>query len=226
VKLLIAHPTYGSSGSVSMMAQLLLNQRHPDWNISHLEIGASCLAWCFNQAWCMALNLRAIGEITHFLLIHSDVRPRDATWFDTLLGEMVEHRADVMSAIIPIKNEEGLTSTALDTDPWQPMRLTQKQIHKYPRTWSAPELLFNTGLLLIDMSGDWVEKAFFTINDKIERDEKTGLWKAYVQPEDWNFSRQCRALGVRAFVTRAVTVDHYGTSHWPSDRIWGKDADA
>lgn len=33
-------------------------------------------------------------------------------------------------------------------------------------------------------------------------------------PEDWNFSRQCHALGVKVAATQKLTLIHYGRMGW------------
>lgn len=223
-KLFIALPTSHAGACAASQAITRVYAGHPDWQVTQFESVGSLLTAGFNRAWAHALNLREKGEITHFLMLHDDVRPRDENWIDLLFAEMAAANAQVLSAIIPIKDNRGLTSTALDTDPWRPMRFTQHQIHKWqPTTWTDERLLFNTGCMLVDFSGDWVTKVCFTINDRIVLEN--GTWAAYVEPEDWNFSRQCRALGVRVAVTRAVTIDHYGANYWPSDLVWGEQAD-
>lgn len=224
MKILIANPGY-TPGYVSAFAQAKAIQRHPEWEVHFYELSASLLTWNFNSAWATALNLKESHGLTHFLLIHADVRPKGEDWLDVMLAEMERMQADVMSAIIPIKDQRGLTSTALDTDPWRPLRLTQRQVlTEFPETWTADELLFNTGLLLVDLRKPWVEQVCFTMRDQIVRDDD-GQWRAYVQPEDWHFSRQCRALGVRAYVTRKVVVEHFGTGCWSSGQVWGEPVD-
>jgi hypothetical protein len=219
MKLLVANPLYSPmAGPVSMGVQLSLQQRHPDWEIATIESCSTALTYNFNRAWCAALNMRATSGLTHFLMIHQDVRPRYPDFLDVMLDEMRQYGADILSAVIAIKSDQGLTSTAVDTDLWRPQRLTLAEVHGYPKpTWTAPKLLINTGLMLVDMCGDWVEKAFFTMTDKIERNRKNGQWEAFVAPEDWNFSRLARSLGAKIYATRAVAVDHFGVSHWPND---------
>jgi hypothetical protein len=220
VKLLIALPTSHTGMCAAGQAITRIYTRHPEWKVSQYESVGSLLTAGFNRVWAHALNLREKSEITHFLMLHDDVRPRQEDWIDLFFTEMASANAQVLSAIIPIKDMRGLTSTALDTDPWRPMRFTQRFVHESrPVTWTDERLLFNTGCMLIDFSGDWVEEVCFTIRDRIVREK--GGWMAYVQPEDWDFSRQCRALGVRVAVTRAVTIDHFGVNYWPSDMVWG-----
>ena len=92
-----------------------------------------------------------------------------------------------------------------------------------PVTWTAPDLLVNTGLMLVDFREPWVERVCFTIRDKIH--EENGTWVAEVEPEDWGFSRQARALGVPLHVTRRVAVMHIGSKAFPNDVKWGIETD-
>jgi hypothetical protein len=165
----------------------------------------------FNALWCEALNRRTAG-LTHFLLLHADVEPLDADWLELLLAEMRAARAEVLSAVVPIKNAEQQTSTARDTDAWQPRRYTLEDIRQQPMTWTARDLLVNTGCLLVDMRRSWVERICFTINDRIER--TPAGWEALAEPEDWNFSRQCRRLNVPVFATRRLRIRHWGAGWW------------
>lgn len=191
----------------------------------HGENAGSICTFNFNQLWAGALNLRKTEGVTHFLLWHADIRPLGKDWLDVMFEEMENNDADVLSAIIPIKDERGLTSTAFDLGEWRVARITQKQVHsnKFPDTWTAENLLLNTGLMLVDMRKPWVEKICFTINDKIVFEK--GQWKAYCEPEDWNFSRQCHKLDCRLFVTRKVITEHCGYKAWRSDEVWGQEVD-
>ena len=38
-----------------------------------------------------------------------------------------------------------------------------KEILARPETFTHPDLLVNTGMLLVDMRDDWIERAYFTI---------------------------------------------------------------
>ncbi len=224
-RIFLACPSY-TAGTVNQKAQILAMTKHPGWVWQHMEMCSSLLTWSFNSCWAQALNLRERGGITHFLMLHADVNPRGgAEWVDQLLAEMEASQAQVLSGIIPIKSARGLTSTALETDNrWRPRRLTMAEVHARPVTWTDPALLFNTGLLLVDFSDPWVERVCFTMRDLIEK-EPDGIWRASVEPEDWHFSRQCRALGVRVAVTRRVAVDHCGFGYWSSDQVWGQATD-
>lgn len=217
----IAVPSYGP-GHVSGGALLKLSQSKRLKGVAFFETTGSILTASFNHCWCWALNARK-GGLTHFLLMHADVKPQNLDWIDVLLSEMEKAEADVLSAIIPIKDGRGLTSTALDTNRWHPVRITQKQSKELPATWTSDGLLTNTGLMLVDFRKPWVEKTCFTIHDELVCED--GEWRTRCEPEDWNFARQCRALNLRIFATRAVTVEHFGANVWSSDKEWGWDID-
>lgn len=168
----------------------------------------SCLTRNFNELYCAALNARKEG-ITHFCMLHSDVVPHGMGWLDIMLEIMQAHQTDVLSAIIPIKDNKGFTSTALDTDQWRPRRLTMTEICKeYPETFTRPDLLINTGLMLIDIRKPWVEQCHFMFLDTIQN--RDGIFYAENSPEDWEFSRDARLKGAKIFATRAIGVTHYG----------------
>lgn len=231
IKLCVALPSYqlGTVASFPLLCLMHSERIEKDYQHHHFEQSNSLLAMNDNMLWTKALNLARKGELTHFLMIHADVRPRAnqvSNWFDLFLNEMERTKADVLSAAIPIKNTAGFTSTALDTNRWSPQRLTQHQINReLPVTWTADTLLVNTGLMLVDLRGAWKsDPPFFTINDEIWQDEE-GDWQPRCEPEDWNFSRMCHKRGMRVFVTRIVPVDHFGTAMWSSDGIWGHEQD-
>lgn len=181
----------------------------------------SILTKCFNNLWIVMLNNRK--DYTHFAMLHADIRP-EALWLDKMMGIMADHKADVLSAVVPIKSEHGLTSTAIDTDPWNPRRYTMKEMHEMEEgTFTRDGLLVNTGLMLVDISGDWVEKMHFRFNDAIEKNER-GLWEAKTAPEDWNFSRDARDLGRSIFVTKSIRLDHLGAQPFPNQGVWGTKA--
>jgi hypothetical protein len=185
------------------------------------EVRSSALAYGFNKLWCTMLHFRARGEVTHWLMMHADVKPT-GPWVDTLVSEMEAHEADIVSTILPIKSHHGLTSTGLETDNlYAPRRLTMREVHELPETWTDPGLVWNTGLWLADIRGDWVEKVHFEMKDEIVRTPE-GKFVAAFEPEDWNFARQCRALGLKAYVTRKVAALHSGAFDFTNAAPWGE----
>lgn len=194
-----------------------------DWTLHIQEQPGSLLTAACNALWAHMLNLRKHDGLTHFVMLHADVKPATREWLSLLLDEMKRVEADVISAIVPIKDERGLTSTAWDTDFWRPRRLTLTEAAVMPTTWSAPDVLLNTGLMVVDVRGDWVNKIHFHIEDRIVLTD--GAYHHDCAPEDWNFSRDARNAGARLYATRIVPVEHYGTGCWKSDVIQGWNTD-
>lgn len=184
----------------------------------------SLLANSFNQDWAMALALAARGQVTHFCMLHADVVPEPG-WLGKLLEEMERTEAQVLSAVVRIKSEDGSVSVAVDEgDAWEPRRLTCQDLCELPETFSIDDcgkpgdvLLVNTGCLLVDLRGGWAHetdddgclKTYFTISDRI-RPIDGGKYLVSVRPEDWNFSRMAAASGARVMATTCVTTSHRG----------------
>lgn len=189
----------------------------------------SLLAQNFNALWCMALNKCLAGQpVDYFAMLHSDVEPGEG-WLDRMIDELEAKDLDVLSAVVPLKCPQGLTSTALDRragDSWRPLcRLTLKEIHDLPETFTEQDtghpLLLNTGCWVCRFDPAWAELIHFEIKDRITFDPEKGKWICEVEPEDWNFSRQCDRLGLRLGATRKITLTHCGTAHYGSGAVWG-----
>lgn len=181
-------------------------------------VQSSLLTKCFNQLWCEALNQRP--QVTHFAMIHSDVWPAYG-WLDKMVELMKKHEADVLSAVIPMKSEHGLTSTAIQQpDPFFNKRFTMKEVCALKeRTFTDDKLLINTGLMLVDLSKDWVDKIHFHFLDSIRI--HNGKKEPVSIPEDWNFSIDARAMGARIFATTEVEVVHIGNKFYDNYTPWG-----
>jgi predicted O-methyltransferase YrrM len=188
---------------------------------------SSLLDHGFNQLWCAALNMKARG-VTHFAMIHADVCPEEG-WLDVLLGEMAARHADVVSAVIPIKDGSGLTSTAAEgPDPWNPRKLSLREAYDLPETFGSEDvgspLLLNTGLWVCDLRRPWVydpEPLCFQTSCRIVR-SADGTYRAQARPEDWEFSRAARARGARLFATRKVSLAHAGEWDFTNDAPAGE----
>lgn len=193
---------------------------------------SSLLANGFNHLFCNFLN---DPSYDYFALHHADVYPH-GQWLDVMAAALDTHQADVIHAVVPIKDLRGLTSTAVGSvgDKWSCRRLTLTEIAKLPDVFDAedvirtlpgpwlpyPILLPNTGVLLIRRA-EWC-KTFpgFCITDRIYHADGKAI--AAVEPEDWAFGRWCAANGVRVLGTKAVKVDHYGRTAFPSYSAWGE----
>jgi hypothetical protein len=220
----IGVPSYSGEVDYRVTNSLMRATSKTRYSINYAN--SSLLAFTFNQLWCMALNERAQGENppTHFLMVHSDVVPQ-FDFLDRMLEIMERDRADVLSVVLPIKNPFGLTSTAIDSDDWEPSRFTMTQIFKMfgdgpIKTFTHPRLLINTGLMLVDFRQHWVDKVRFTIADRIVK--VNGVYKPQAQPEDWTFSRNAKEFGARLFATTEVRADHLGLGIFPNNTAWGK----
>lgn len=212
--------------------------------VTQSKFSNSLLARSFNQLWAQALFQRKTSGVTHFAMLHTDVAP-EPFWVDKLWEEMVEHDANIMATVIPIKNSLGLTSVAIDNreDPWQLRRLTMTEVvEKLPETFCNDDvikaglnpdhnlLLQNTGCWLCDLRRPWVDavdeagnlRCYFTVKDCVRPLE--GGYFVGVQPEDWNFSRIVQAIDpeIRIFGTRKVRLEHKGETGYPNQGAWGQ----
>lgn len=146
--------------------------------------GNSLLADAFNVHWKTALNMQLAGQnVTRFAMLHDDVIPEDF-WLEKLLAELDRTGADLVAAVVPIKDGRGLSSTALDDpeDPWEVYRrLTMYEVHQLPETFDASDcawlfkgnalfprnLLVNTGCWVCDFTRLWRFKVHFQIHSRI-----------------------------------------------------------
>jgi len=202
--------------------------------INHYD--KSLLACCFNKLWCDALNAAERGEITHMAFLHSDIAPADG-WIDTLISEMEDQCAAFCSAVSPIKDARGLTSTGVGEPGlvWSPLRrFSMKEIMEFPETFDSDDtgnpgkvLLLNSGCWVADlrsplfyrMDSDNQGKVYFEVNDRIVKTDQ--CWVHQVESEDWFFSRCLHANGIRAVATRKVPLVHMGMSGYGNDTAWG-----
>jgi hypothetical protein len=183
----------------------------------------SLLCHGFNTFWVDALNRRQTEHVDRFVMLHADVAPLLPDWLPKLLKIMDDHRLDVLSAVVPIKTQDGSdeTSTAAEKGMTR-RRLRQSEIEEFPRTFNAQWfferdgeiLLTNTGLMAVRLTAPWVDEfPGFTIQDAIYFDDD-GKYQAGVIPEDWMFSHWLHEHGVRYGATTAIPVKHVGTASW------------
>jgi hypothetical protein len=220
----IAVPHYDQLAPQSLEGLILATAEH---KYSINTEGGSLLALVFNRLWVRALNRRKDG-VTHFAMHHADVEA-PAGWVDVLVNEMRDWQADVLSVVLPIKDQRGLTSTGLQSAVTKKIRrFTMTEVLNLPRTFDRFEvdgyddeiLMVNTGLWICNFTKPWVEKVCFHILDGITKDED-GTFQARAVPEDWNFSTWCAEQGLRVFATRAVAAKHHGRASYPNDSVWG-----
>jgi hypothetical protein len=224
-RVFLAVPAYGA-----VVPQALPGLLQPSLGAREVRLvggGGSLLANGFNRLWVQALNERPGHGWTHFAMHHADVQAPPG-WVDTLADELDRVGADVISAVVPIKDYRGLTSTGWrDPASGRITRFTLKEVLALPETFDAaaagkPDmwLMVNTGLWLCRLTEPWAEEVCFGVLDGVSKDDR-GRFTAHVLPEDWNFSGWCARKGLRVFATRKVAVGHHGAMCYSSDAAWG-----
>ncbi len=226
-RIVVALPHPGLVHPEPMIAMDRASSRHETVGVPQQN---SILCHNFNILWCDALNARERDGITHFAMIHSDINTEE-NWLDTLIGELDDYGADVVSAVIPIKSEEGLTSTGIGTFGSKYVRrLTMTEIHKLPETFGVDDttkhrdyqkfLAINTGLWVCDLRKDWVDDfpGFKTETGIVRHGGKCAPW---VSSEDWMFSEWLAGNGCKVRATRKVKVSHLGGKAYDNFYPWG-----
>lgn len=217
----LAVPGYAPQGAETVpIAGMQLMRVYPT---GYMKLSRSLLANCFNMLLCTARENKA----DLFVMLHDDVVPEP----DGLV-KLVEERAalgcDVLSAVVPIKNAEGMTSTAIGEpgDEWaRPRRLTMHEVMALPETFGIDDvepgkiLLVNTGCMVIDLHAPWIDDFYFTIRDRIAT--INGRLVSQVIPEDWGMSRFVHERGGTLRATRKVRLRHIGVQLYPNDQAWG-----
>lgn len=232
----LAMPTYGSKACFQAVQAYDLFPTSGGCNIVRLNAQSSFLTKNFNRLLAAALDLRCM-DVTHFAMIHDDLAPVGHGWLDLLLAEMRNVGAVMISAAAAIKSDEGLTSVAVADDlgdPWHCRRLTLKELHDLPETFSAADvggpLLLNTGLWVIDLQADFwhlfdedgCQTVCFDVKNRITKDPRTGERRAEAIPEDWLFSQTLNRLGIPIAATRKVVTVHHGEQTYSTETVWGK----
>jgi len=190
----------------------------------------------FNAHLCSAMNLREDKGVTHFAMLHGDIAPQSG-WLDILLDEMHASKADIISAIVPIKGVDGWSSTAigerLPNGRPKHRKLTMHDVFQLPETfgiedtpWPEKALLINTGCMLFDISAPWVvdflRAGGFGFDTWIE--ERDGLFLSAAFSEDWRMSLWAAENGVRCVATRKVELSHWGMMAYSNTAPWGNPA--
>lgn len=195
--------------------------------------GKSLLSSNCNELLCQAINAQV--PVDWFCMLHADIAP-EPQWLDKMIAEAERHNADMLAACVPIKDDRGLTSTALG--PWSVGtaygRLSMRQLlsDDFPETFDAesiyrqfmqcdqrPALWNNTGCMVLRMS-KWVPSIRFYNQDGITQ-RSDGTWFHWGFSEDWAFSLECEKAGLHVMATTAVKVRHKGSVSFPNTEAWG-----
>lgn len=197
----------------------------------------------FDAVWTSALNASEEGKVTHFAMLHLDVVPviadGEPLWLDTLIGELDRLDLDMVSAICPLKDFTGITSSGIGDpkDTWSPLRrFAMAELPSLPETFGLADLgyeglplLHNTGCWACDLrkpvfhqeDADGTCGAFFAFPERVYRDKLTGKWTHARESEDWFFSRKLHALGAKTAITRKVRLTHLGKAGFKNWDAWG-----
>lgn len=182
--------------------------------------GSSALTRNFNA---LLLACRSMTpRPTHFGMHHSDIVAQEG-WLDILLGELKAHDADVISTVMPIKDERGLTTTgAFNEDFTKIKRFTMHELQALPWTFTAPPgraLAINTGLMLMRTDRPWFNDLVFRFEDEIAN--KDGVDMVLCRSEDWLMSEFLAKAGAKVIVTRIPRAVHVGFRAWSNQGAYG-----
>lgn len=223
-------PSYGEI-TVGAAMGLYRASARPTHDLRILSNNSSLLAANMNGLWCWALNNARKDGVDYFAMLHADIEPEEF-WLDKLIDELEAKQLDVLGVVAPIKDQRGITSTALgklDGDTWRVhARLTMKEIHRLPETFTSEDvgfpLLLNTGCWVCRFDESWARQVHFTINDRICFDPKNDIYFNQVESEDWFVSRLWHELGLKIGCTRKVKAGHRGTVLFGNDQPWGENS--
>lgn len=230
----LCQPSY--NGQIHAESADAFNQAGgPGIKVTPARANGSLLPQIFNMLWAQCVSTMAEHGYTHFGMIHADVVPQGNDWLPVLLREMDQAGADVISAVIPIKDGSGLTSTAVEFFRKSAVRnitrLGVSQCQTLPTTFgveSLPrdflahrssgaesKLLLNTGLMLVKL-GKPQAMMFTPFNVYCQINWQASSTRIITESEDWHFSRQCHTRCLKLVATTAVEVIHLGSRGWSS----------
>lgn len=220
-KVFIGIPTYDNKVLAETIPAIMQAKKNPETSLTFRIFSFSALCANFNILFAEALAGAQKLGYTHFVLLHADIFP-EAGWLDKMLEIMQRTEAEILSAIIPIKDSRGVTSTARESDNrWRPIRYTLNEVYKMEPTFTDPAILLNSGLMIVDLRGEWTKQIWFRTEDMIVQNAPGEFTQLFIS-EDWLFSRDARKLGVtKQFATREVRAQHVGTSYYGNDSAWG-----
>ena len=174
------------------------------------------------------LLAKAINEgYSHFLMLHSDISV-EGPWMQRMMEIMEERTAEILSVNMMLKHHDGFTSTGLckeETSPLLIKRYTLKELANLPQTFTHPDIVLNTGVMLIDLNAPFMKHfgkgLHFRVTDNVVKED--GKLKVYGGgTEDWLFSLDARKFGAtKLYATTEITAHHIGTSYYTNKGDWG-----
>lgn len=148
----------------------------------------SLLSATFNDFLVDALNRKKAGQgIGRFVMLHNDIVPM-RNYISVLERDRASVNATMLSAVVPLKDPLGITSTAIssvDDDLAVERRITLAESFNLPQIFSIKDipnyqdrlLCANTGCFILNLEDPIFDmfdekgrlKVFFTINDEIRK---------------------------------------------------------
>ena len=236
--ILIGCPIHGSQLEWKTASAIHTPSARKDLNILKIFSNSSLLATNFNRIWATAHNWSVEHpdqKVKWFFLLHGDIIPEE-NWVDKMIALAEQHQTDLLSVVVPFKDQSGFTSTAVGTDDVFDIhaRITMHQVFQLPPTFDAidaaklmgittlpvPPLLVNSGCIIVNLEAPFARDLYFTINDQV-REDKQGKLYPVTEPEDWFFARLVQSYGGKVMATREVKVAHVGSRHYNNDQVWG-----
>lgn len=165
---------------------------------------------------------------THLAICHADILPQ-LHWLDALHAELAATGVDVLSVLMPKKEDSGETSTAIECVQDGKLRrrlLTMREAATLPETFTAADLnpdgwlLVNTGLLLARLDRPWWREIAWHHYEHRDVSQEPPL--SDYETEDWCMSRQLHIAGAQVACTRKIAAGHRGTFDYPNQGAWGR----
>jgi hypothetical protein len=224
-RIFLGVPTSGSVRNGALTAFTSASRNH---KFMARTCDAGYIPHNFNCLWADAYNQRDELKLDRFAMHHHDIRA-EIFFLDSLMDEMERVDADILSVVMAICDDRGLSSTGIHVPgTWDTRRLTMSEAHDLPPTfsiadtpWPGAWLAINTGLMLCRFDKSWVDEfpGFQLRTRLIDADGK----KFAVQwPEDFELSRWANERGLSVFATRKVAAWHRGEKEYGNSLPWGE----
>jgi hypothetical protein len=184
-------------------------------------ISGSVLPRVFNEA----LGRAVCRKHDVLVMMHADVAGEPG-WLTKMLTVLDMTGADVLSAVVSLKDDRRLTSTGIHTaeqqfrnlsldECWGQCQQTFGIDDPYLQQQGATALLINTGLLCMRLDRPWLKHWHgFQIRSRIV----WGDTQTHIDTvgEDWDMSEQLAALGCKIMATTCVQTHHWGAQVYAS----------
>jgi hypothetical protein len=193
-------------------------------NLERLTCDGSVLQRNFNYLIRRAIDYKKDEDTnTRWLVIyHSDIEVVESNWLAAMVSIMEYRKFDVMALPMLIKSPSQNTSFSFEKEDmeWEYGAFTTDQLTQIKEQSSSffddPHLLYNTGVMVIDMDSKAFKKMvkksdgiYFRIDEGISPTGKTGMLS-----EDWYFSKLLRDAGANMKLYCDLTTVHYGGVGW------------